>query len=577
MRKIIFLLTLFLLIIPPGLALKETTIYLPAVEDTGYGHKGALASVTVDIKEGNGHVYVDTWPLTKVDTQASAIIAKKVACDILFLDCSKYDFYYTIRSEAQIVGGPSGGAAMTVATLASLLDAKINNNVMITGTINLDGSIGAVSGIIEKAEAVSEIGNTFLIPKRHFIFDENTSGQVDVAKYASNHWNLTVKKVSSVQEAFEYFTNYKIKTPEFKFERSEEYQQVMKKLADKLLDNAKELKNECETKLKNSKIGHESEKQVSELCELSLDKAEENYYKKNYYSAASFAFSKSISYKYGIKLTELLESEDKKNFLKNYLNNIESRIFEINTSNLELYAITEERLSETYDNLELAWKDYYNEEYTQSIYYASFADQRLYTAVSWMNYADQFPKYIKTSRDPKEAANEIISETSSILTYISLTTSNSLLSNAYTMLEKAKDNYNSEKYYASIITGIKSYVNAELASEVLYRKDDYLIELHRRGALVAINKTNSVMGQSYFEYAESLREENPSTSLVYYTYAEKLSNLNQLLNQDFEPEKIKPSEFLTPVSCNYETAILFLTISVILCFIAGVITGKLWK
>ncbi|RLI99312.1 MAG: ATP-dependent protease, partial [Candidatus Aenigmatarchaeota archaeon] len=196
MRKLIFLLTLFLLI-TPCLALKETTIYLPAVEDTGYGHKGALASVTVDIKEeGNGHVYVDTWPLTKVDTQASAIIAKKVACDTLFLDCSTYDFYYTIRSEAQIVGGPSGGAAMTVATLASLLDTKINNNIMITGTINLDGSIGAVAGIIEKAEAVSEMGNTFLIPKRHFIFEENTSGQVDVTKYASEHWNLTVKKVS---------------------------------------------------------------------------------------------------------------------------------------------------------------------------------------------------------------------------------------------------------------------------------------------------------------------------------------------------------------------------------------------
>ncbi|RLI98923.1 MAG: hypothetical protein DRP06_04465, partial [Candidatus Aenigmatarchaeota archaeon] len=299
--------------------------------------------------------------------------------------------------------------------------------------------------------------------------------------------------------------------------------------------------------------------------------------KENYYSAASFAFSKSISYKYGIKLIELFESKDKKTLLKNYLNYIESKIFEINTSNIELYAITEERLSETHNNLELAWKDYYNEDYTQSMYYASFADQRLYTAISWMDYADQFPQYIKADRNPKEAANEILSETSSILTYISLTTSNSLLSNAYAMLEKTKDNYNSEKYYASIIAGIKSYVNAELASEILYKEDEYLVELHRRRALAAINKTNSVIGQSYFEYAESLKEEDPSASLVYYTYAEKLSNLNQLLNQDFKPEEIKPSEFLTPVSCNYKTAIWFLTISVILCFIAGVIAGKIWK
>ena len=587
--RFLLILSIVLFSLSPVLALKETTIYLPAVQETEYGYEGALATLTVNIKEGEGHVYVDTWPLTKIDTQASARMAKQVACDILNLDCSNYDFFYIIRSEAQIVGGPSGGAAMTIATLSSLLNTTINNNVLITGTINLDGSIGPVSGIMEKAEAVSKKGNTFLIPYGQsvisveetmnekigpLVIQQSAPKKLDIIKYAKENLNLTVKEVKTVQEAFKYFTNYELKVKEVEFKRTEEYQKVMKKLADDLLNQSNKLKKECEEKLSNSKISYDYEKQVSKLCSLSLNKAKENYNKENYYSAASLAFSNLISYRYGLNLIDLLESENKKYFLKNYLKNIESRIFDVNTSNIELYAIIEERISEVRENLELGWKNYYNENYIQGIYYGSFADSRLYTANLWKEYAEEFPVYIETKADLKEISNDVISKVSSILTYISFTTSNKFLDKANDLLNKAKDNYNSKNYYSAIILGLKSEANAELSAEVLQKDKDYLIELHRKRALISLNKTKSVIGQSYFEYAETLKKDNKDASLTYYTYAEKLSRLNKLLNKEITSEKIEPKEYLSPVSCNYEKAIPLFLISIILCFIAGIIVGR---
>ncbi len=589
-----FLLILSVVIIlfslTPTLALKDITTYLPAVQETDYGYEGSLATMTINIKEGGGHVYVDTWPLTKIDTQASARIAKQVACDTLYLDCSNYDFFYTIRSEAQIVGGPSGGAAMTVATLASLLDVEINNDILLTGTINLDGSIGQVSRVIEKAEVVAENGDTFLVPYGQsvieieettkekagpLVIEEKTPKKINLKEYSKEHWNLTVKEIKTVQEAFKYFTDYEIKTEDIEFKKTEEYQRVMKKLAGNLLNYSAKLKIECEEKLSDSKIGYNYEKQVSALCDLSLDKARENYDKENYYSAASLAFSKSISYKYGINLISLLEIEDKKTFLREYLKRVEEKIFEVNSSNIELYAITEERISETQKNIEIAWKHYYNGDYIQGIYYASLADTRLYTASLWRNYSNQFPDYIETTQDLKEVSNNILSEVSSILTYISLTTTNNFLEKANNFLDKARDNYNSENYYAAIIIGLKARANAELASETLQSNIDYLIELHRKRALVSINKTNSIIGQSYFEYAEILEEDNKGSSLVYYTYSEKLSKLNQLLNKKIVSEEIEPEKYLSPVSCNYEKAIPFFLISLVLCSFAGFIVGKL--
>ena len=58
------------------------------------------------------------------------------------------------------------GGALTVATIAALLNQTVKEGVVMTGTINEDGTIGSVGGVLKKAKAAKEIGAiVVLVPK----------------------------------------------------------------------------------------------------------------------------------------------------------------------------------------------------------------------------------------------------------------------------------------------------------------------------------------------------------------------------------------------------------------------------
>jgi len=139
-------------------------IYVPAVDNEG---RGVATILKVGIKPGSGRVLVDINNiLFWLDTQQSIQIAKKVAQEMTKVDLSKFDLIYSLENiNASVVEGPSAGAALTIATIAAIEGKELNSKVMITGTINYDGTIGAVGGIIPKAQAAKEVGaTTFLVP-----------------------------------------------------------------------------------------------------------------------------------------------------------------------------------------------------------------------------------------------------------------------------------------------------------------------------------------------------------------------------------------------------------------------------
>jgi len=140
-------------------------IYVPAVDNEG---KGVATILKVGIKPGNGKVLVDINSIIFwLDTQQSIQTAKKVAQEITKADLSKFDLIYSLENiNASVVEGPSAGAALTIATIAAIEGKELNPKVMITGTINPDGTIGPVGGIIPKAQAAKEVGaTTFLVPE----------------------------------------------------------------------------------------------------------------------------------------------------------------------------------------------------------------------------------------------------------------------------------------------------------------------------------------------------------------------------------------------------------------------------
>jgi len=122
MQKVIPLIISLMLLIP-AFALDTSEwveIYAPAVAQTEEGLVGALSTMRIRIESGDGHIFVDTFPLTEIDMQSSARMAASVACSVSDKNINDYDFFVVVRGDSQLVGGTSAGGAMTVAMIAAL-------------------------------------------------------------------------------------------------------------------------------------------------------------------------------------------------------------------------------------------------------------------------------------------------------------------------------------------------------------------------------------------------------------------------------------------------------------------------
>jgi len=150
----------------------STTINIVAVRTIRRGfqveYQGVVMTADVELREGSGRILVDTIPKIGIDIQTSVRTGVRVAENVTGVSLGKTDVILTIKAsqDVEIVDGPSAGAAITVALIATIKKQKINQNIYLTGTINSDKSIGPVGGIPEKALAAAQNGaKYFLVPK----------------------------------------------------------------------------------------------------------------------------------------------------------------------------------------------------------------------------------------------------------------------------------------------------------------------------------------------------------------------------------------------------------------------------
>ena len=111
--------------------------------------------------------------------KGSARLAVKVASALVSTDTRPHldprtcDFFFVVRTTSPMIGGPSAGAIMTVAVISLLENWTLDNNTVMTGMINPDGSIGPIGGIPYKIDAAHSVGATrFLIPKGQMTYTE---------------------------------------------------------------------------------------------------------------------------------------------------------------------------------------------------------------------------------------------------------------------------------------------------------------------------------------------------------------------------------------------------------------------
>ncbi len=129
-------------------------------------NSGVLGKVTVEVHPGKGRVLMNTNPFLEPDTQFSAETAVNVAQNYTKKDLSDKDVIISFDIGGKLLGGPSAGAAMTIATVAAIEEKQVKENVAITGTIMPSGEIGVIGGVIEKAQAAADKGmELFLVPE----------------------------------------------------------------------------------------------------------------------------------------------------------------------------------------------------------------------------------------------------------------------------------------------------------------------------------------------------------------------------------------------------------------------------
>ncbi len=195
---------------------KAVSMNIPAVDNNG---NGVLTELETKVRPGSGLVLVNINNIiADLDTQLSARTAVEVAKNYTKINLDNIDVIYYINTNATLISGTSAGAAMTISAIAALEGKNLNDNVIITGTIDENGNIGKVGGVPQKIGAAKDKVDTFLIPEGQQyqmgytrVMECKNLGMIKyckssyIPKKINIQGDIKVIEVKNVDEAMEYF------------------------------------------------------------------------------------------------------------------------------------------------------------------------------------------------------------------------------------------------------------------------------------------------------------------------------------------------------------------------------------
>ena len=120
--------------------------------------QGNVIPLILEIREGSGNSYINLDTIEEIDTQLSIRNSQAAACSLFKLECEKYDFYYTFKSDGLILKGASGSLAIGLLVASSLQKEPLNKNTTLTGTLSFSGLVGHVGSYEEKIDAAKKEG-----------------------------------------------------------------------------------------------------------------------------------------------------------------------------------------------------------------------------------------------------------------------------------------------------------------------------------------------------------------------------------------------------------------------------------
>ena len=109
---------------------------------------------------------------------------------------------FPIELDFDGIGGPSAGLALTLTLIDELTPGELTGGqrVAITGTINIEGEVGAIGGLAQKASAVRQVG------AKYFIVPASQSPESLAAARAVVGDDVTIITVATLDEALAALT-----------------------------------------------------------------------------------------------------------------------------------------------------------------------------------------------------------------------------------------------------------------------------------------------------------------------------------------------------------------------------------
>lgn len=512
---------------------------LLAVQETSSGFEGGTAVLTLELQPGQGRVFLETAPLVKIDTQVSTRFAQQFACRYLLVDCSEYDFIYTIRSSSPIVGGPSAGATMAILTIAELEGRSFDRRVALTGTINAGGIIGPVGGLKEKIDAASKEGiKTVLIPAGETNLG-NSSEDTNLISYGESI-GVTVVEVDTLDAAIPYFFGSPLREEvEGELVIDPEYSRIMQEVAEDLCGRSYFLNSSYDVNVSS----------LLEGAQVSLEKGQ-------YYSAASRCFNANI------QLTSASLKGVNKSVLEYRVADLQVRMDlfeeelrdkERNTlPGLQTYMLVQERVYDANQLLENTVVLLEENDLESAVPTFAFAEERFSSAVAWSVFfeAEGTPLEI-SSDDLKNGCQIKLGEAEERLQYVA-TFYSGPLEGLQEDLHNARQKSGEGQYELCLNSAslVKARADTLIGTQGLSNEEQVLrlVETKLRVAEKQIIREQSrgafpIAGFAYYEYAQSLKEESLGSALLFSQYALELSNLDPYFGSEFETKSTHETSY----------------------------------
>ncbi|MDD5501860.1 MAG: hypothetical protein PHH26_00150 [Candidatus Thermoplasmatota archaeon] len=562
------------------------TVYAPAVGQLANGTMvGSLSTIQITVQSnGSGMVFVDTMPLTEIDMQGSARLAVNVACSVTGKNCSNYDFYFVVRSQSQVIGGPSAGGVMCTGVIAALEDWEIYNHTMMTGMINPDGSIGPIGGIPYKAQAVAEAGaSRFLIPygqgnitemvtetyvQGGMVIQRTVPKEINIIEYAKSKWNLDVVEIRDIYDAVYWMTGHDAKKNASQNPvTSEKYTAIMKDLAESLMERANESFSNATGAFNGFPNTMHSKQYKSEVQSYynyasdALNASIDSYNIGEYYTTSSKCFQASWYSRFVVYASGFFEndsfsyvsgiiensSETVGTIMENVLNHSKNIT---SIEQLEAFGGAQQRIFEANESAGSAKRVLDNPMPTydaclSSIGDASYAVERAESATWWMEIGQKFAgnstlnetKIMSASEEYVQSASEIIAYATALQIDVS---------GAQDLVSKAENALDLGLLPLGLFYAIEGYADATNSVET-FGYDSipaWKIEKASEVANSYIDESRSlgvepVLAVSYYEFAKSLYAQDPSansaSALLYMKYSAMIAKLSGfILNANAE-------------------------------------------